>query len=270
MKNRIEVLEGRIHKCPKSTYGGYYSKFYIALRGPGLSAGQRVMMKIQDTEFPTKLITNGKQTCAPMPRGLVHHLRPFDGKKVRVEILERPRKNQPFAAICKKGTNYFLNLKIAIPKQSYNGYKISILELPDDLLRVSYQTITRTPKPVDIPQYLSLNNKNFEVMGLAQGELFKCVRKGLLSFSNSNPALVNRFLNFCERAFRLKRIEWKASLVISRLNCSEELEKELKKFWSKNVGIPFKNFVKTHFHPYGQKHPMVHYTYISQIFYSLG
>ena len=204
-------------------------------------------------EFPAKLTTDGTQTYVPIPRSLVKHFRPREWDKVHVEILDQLEENISFEAICGKGKNYYLDLKIAIPKHSHNGYRIAIMDLPNDLLRVSYRTITRSPKSINIPRYLLLDNENFEVMGLAQGELFKCVRKGLLSFSNSDPALINRFLDFCEKAFRLKRVDWKASLIISRFSSSEELDKELRKFWSKNVGIPLNNFVKTHFHPYGQR-----------------
>lgn len=266
MKTCKKILEGLICKYPKSTYGGYYSRFYIALRDTGSLPDQKVMMKIQSTEFPTRLTTNGKQTFVPMPRSLVKRLRPCEGEEVRVEILNRLEKNRLFEAVWKKGTNYFLDLKIAIPKQSYNGYRITILEFPNDFLRVFYKTITRNPKPVTIPRYLPLSQENFEVMGLAQGELLKCVRKGLLSLSNSDPVLINCFLDLCERIFQVKRIDWRASLAISRLSSSEEVETELKKFWSKKVSISPENFVKTHFHRYGQQTPYgTLHVYVSNI-----
>jgi hypothetical protein len=147
-----------------------------------------------------------------------------------------------------------LNMKDFIPSKTLNGYDLEMEETNNEMLMRYYPHCGRYRVIKHaVPKLIRVDDSFWEVLGLMQGEMLKSTKSNAcqIGFSNSNPDIINYFLLFFERFFHIKRIEWKASILVNSKNMKIDeiihVKKHGKKTWSSKTGIPIKNFTKIHF-----------------------
>jgi len=148
--------------------------------------------------------------------------------------------------------NSLIDIKEILPKESYVGENI-IIESKKENILVYYITKYPTGQPKSakfqpaktlIPKHIKLSKELVQSLGMYQGDGQKSTKsKSYQStrFSNSEPKLLNHFLEFL-KIFNIPDEKLYFNLRISKnTKCSEDY---LRKYWSKILNIPIQNFYK--------------------------
>jgi len=95
-----------------------------------------------------------------------------------------------------------------------------------------------------VPRYINPDKELFRLLGLIQGDGTK-THDRRLEFSNSDPNLINLFIDYLGKNFNVSKSKWGARIVYTNKIRDSTLEKTLINHWTNKTEIPKENFVKT-------------------------
>ncbi len=95
--------------------------------------------------------------------------------------------------------------------------------------------------PLTIPRFIAKNERTFEVLGLLQAEMGKTMN-GNLSFSNHEPEIINRVMDWFEKELKLSKNLWRWSIKVNiqeptDLDYKQQIEKKIVDYWCEKSPI---------------------------------
>jgi hypothetical protein len=224
---------------------------YVFCRSNKIEVGDHLLVRIRGRITHCLVSGNNSSKFLNIDINLLRNFKLQHKEKITVTLIKRSEKRHSKIKTCKINGKLFLDLYHSLPsKQIHCNDELVIFELSKNNILVCGK---RASREIEIPRFLLLDNRTFEIFGLYQGEGSKKHQKRCahVRFANSNLDIINYFLNYFKDIFNLPAKYWTA-----RIGCSRKIKSDigLKNFWSKNTGIPLENFIKTGFNkPKGNK-----------------
>lgn len=137
--------------------------------------------------------------------------------------------------------NTFLDLKEMVPKKTSIG-RIIVTEINSDTIAMQIPSSHifsggKESKKVVLNRFVNLDELFLEGLGLWRGEGSK--KKGIY-FGNTEPAILNRFLDFVENRLGISRKNFKVTINLPFLDDQENSGI----LWSERINVPIENFTK--------------------------
>lgn len=157
-----------------------------------------------------------------------------------------------------KKENEMIWIKI-LSKSSFFDLNERIFSFDNKYLRMSlkqkeialwYESKEGQVRFIILPKILDLNEDFFELIGILDGEMTKKISsKGgsSVKISNAEPIIIKKILKEINKSFKIPIALWTASLTINSKGLKQHSDKNLKEYWSKEIGIKPYRFTKTSF-----------------------
>lgn len=235
---QVKVLENS--ENPK------YKRFTIpadVCKKYSINLGDVFIIKIEKSIFPTTVSGNKYSKFIAIPINISDKLKLKTNRKIKISIKEKAILPKNQIKIKKFDNQEFLDLLYSLPKKQIHTNKELFIFMQKNKLLI----FSKGPsKPIAIPRYIPLNENIFEFLGLYQAEGYKKLPKigARLEFANSNPQIINIFMNCIENNFLIPKQKWLAYITYYN---NDKQHETLVKYWNKKTNIPIKNFQKTRF-----------------------
>ncbi|MFB6088149.1 MAG: hypothetical protein ABEK36_00025 [Candidatus Aenigmatarchaeota archaeon] len=118
-------------------------------------------------------------------------------------------------------------------------FPILTKEFSDNKIQIWYETNSGQPNPkkIKLTRNIKLNDELLEIFGLFQAEGTKLSNYLSFQFSNSNPYLIQKVLNFFKNNFNVDNKHWNCYITYWRDDFTKEKKNYLEEFWRNRLGI---------------------------------
>ncbi len=207
-----------------------------------VNIGDVFLIEVNNTQIPIYVRSGGNGTCRQfvIPKHMFHSLRLEINKPSKI-IIERKSEKVSTNSLIKNG---LLDILSVIPTNTTKNKKIHVITKDNNRIIV---WIPSCKYWLDITRNLLLDNDLFEFLGLIQGESYKKFARGsYLDFTNSEPNLINKFLNFCEKKLNIPKKLWIGEVAYTGNALSKMQKESLKRYWNRHCNINLRKISNVH------------------------
>jgi len=207
-----------------------------------ITVSDYLKIKINDKIFPVK-VCGSPDKRINLPLYLCKSLNLKPENIIEVEIIEKLERRKRKIKIIENYGGYFLDLYYSLPTRQVHANKELIIFIENNELLVWGKGARNS---IQMPRYIELDDRFFEIFGLYQGEGYKKQPNfgARVQFSNSNPEIINSFLDYFSEKFNLIRNNWNASI-----GYYGKLDKiKVISYWSKITKIEKENIKRVVFY----------------------
>lgn len=240
-----------------------------------------LVIKLKGVMFPTQIYSNKGYYIFRIPSKLCKKYKLGIGDIVNLEIIDiySYEKKNPEIKMVRNDGKLFIDRFHVMPRITNRGRNMAVMPLENKLI---LWPLSRNSDYIMTDRFLELNkiikdgyNRKisliewlFEVIGLYIGEGDKGDKLG---FTNSQPEIINHFINFLEDNYNIKRSIWCCNVIYRGKNFNSNIEDNVKKYWKRKAKV--NNFkttnylrVKTRALKYGSLHIRLN-SNVSRTFY---
>lgn len=227
----------------------------------GLKNDDVVLVKLDKEIFPSQIYSKNGYSILKIPADICKKYKLELGTKITVEIIMV----NSILSKAVKSKNIIDRVR-TFPKTTVKNRELAIIPYKEELI---LWPLARNARFIKVPRFfknvylidvygrkVTSFEMLFEIIGLYLGEGNKTNKFGI---TNSQPKILEHFIDFLEKFYNVKRELWECILIYRDREFNLKTEEKLKEFWKSRLKL--RKFIKTDFDkvkermsPYGTLH----------------